>query len=184
MQNKPLRNLIKGIIGGIITLLILTFIIRNSSVFYRKIIILPFQLHLNKQDLVLKKGEEYHLFVYGINKWVSYHSTNFRVAGVNFNGRVFAYQTGKAFIVAKVDGKELKCRVRVIDINKDKITLSVGDSARLKVTGPAHFPRWRSSDPNVATVSMFGRVKGKSKGSTVITARWKGKEVKCKVRVK
>lgn len=64
------------------------------------------------------KGEEFRLFVYGINKRVSYHSTNFRVAGVNFNGRVFAYQTGKAYIIAKVDNKELKCRVKVIDLNK------------------------------------------------------------------
>lgn len=129
------------------------------------------------------KGEEFHLSVFGINKRISYHSTNFLVAGVNFTGRVYAYRTGKAFIIVKVDGKKLKCRVRVIDINKKSIILKEGKSFRLKIHGGGCFIRWKTGNSEIATVNRFGRVKAKNKGITVITAKVKGKIVRCKVRV-
>ncbi|MDD3174464.1 MAG: Ig-like domain-containing protein [Herbinix sp.] len=130
------------------------------------------------------KGEETHLFVFGLNKRVSFYSTNFRVAGVNFNGRVFAYQTGKAFIIAKVDGKELKCRVHVIDINKETIELKVGNTYRLSISGAMSFKSWKSENNYVATVNMFGKVKAKHTGKTVIIAKVKGRSLKCTVYVK
>jgi hypothetical protein len=177
--------LYKIIIVVIAAVLILRYLVQNTSIFYRKDLTLPFSLHLNKQDVVLIKGEEFKLSVYGINVRVSYSSTNFRVAGVNFNGRVMAYQTGKAFILVKVKNKDklLKCRVRVIDINKEKLKLKAGASYRLKIEGIFAFTSWKSSNPKVATVNAFGKVKAKSKGSTVITAKVKGKVVKCTVSV-
>ena len=181
---KLLSNkLYKGIIILLILIVIIFSLYRNSGLFYRKKIILPFSLHLNRQELYLVKGEEFRLFVYGINKRVSFYSTNFRVAGVNFNGRVFAYQTGKAFIVAKVDGKKLKCRVKVIDLNRDKISLDVGDSYRLRIKGPAAFAKYKSSNSSVASVNVFGRIKAKQRGKTTITVKVKGKTLKCNVTV-
>ena len=68
---------------------------------------------------------------------------------MNFNGRVFAYQTGKAIIIAKVGNRKLKCRVKVIDLNKDHLNLRVGDKYRLWIKGllslaniKAATPRW------------------------------------------
>jgi len=183
-KNKNIiHNTYKIIIIVIAAVLIINYLFINSSLFYRKGITLPFSLHLNKQDIILVKGEEFRLFVYGINKRTSYSSTNFRVAGVNFNGRVFAYRVGKAFILVKVDKKVLKCRVRVIDINNDKLNLREGDTYRLKIKGMITMPRWRSSNPKVATVSLFGKVKAKTPGSTIITAKIKGKVVKCRINV-
>lgn len=187
-SNKFRRNnsnkLIKGFIILIILILIVFSLYRNSGLFYRKGIILPFSLHLNRHEVYLVKGEEFRIFVYGINKRVSFYSTNFRVAGVNFNGRVYAYQTGKAFIVAKVDGKELKCRVKVIDLNKKNLKLKVGQTYRLKVKGPAVFARYKSSNPEVATVNMFGHVKAKQRGKTTISVKVKGKTLKCTLVVR
>lgn len=167
----------------IIFLLIIFFLYRNSGLFYRKKIILPFSLHLNRQELYMIKGEEFRLFVYGINKRVSFRSTNFRVAGVDFAGRVFAYQTGKAFIIAKVDDKELKCRVKVIDINKNQKNMKVGDKFRLKVKGPVFFARYSSSNKEVATVNIFGKVKAKQAGRATISVKVKGKILKCIIKV-
>ena len=130
------------------------------------------------------KGEEFRIYVFYLNKRVSYSSTNFRVVGVNFNGRVFAHQTGKAFIIAKVDGKQLKCRVYVIDINKEKLTLKVGETERIKMIGIGSFGKWKSTDSKVASVNLFGKVKAKKKGSAVIYAKIKGIKVKCSVLVK
>lgn len=183
-RKSPINNLMKIIVIIIIAIVIFRSFIMNTSLYYRRIIQTPFALQLSEQDIVLKKGEEDHLYVNAINKRVTYYTTNFRVVGVNFNGRIFAYRTGKAYIIAKVDGKKLKCRVRVIDINKDNLRLSTGESYRLKVLGPAKYVQWKSSNPQVASVSMTGKVKAKKPGRTVITAKWKGKKLKCVVNVR
>lgn len=178
------NKLYKGIVIFIILFVVIFSLYRNSGLFYRKGITLPFRLHLNRQEVYLVKGEEFRVFVYGINKRVSFHSTNFRVAGVNFNGRVFAYQTGKAFIIAKVDGRELKCRIKVIDLNKDRLNLDVGDSYRLGIKGPVFFAKYKSSNSSVATVNVFGKIEAKKPGKTIITVNVKGKILKCAVSVR
>ena len=183
-KGKFSNKLYKGIVVLVILFVIIVSLYRNSGLFYRKGIILPFSLHLNRQEVYLVKGQEFRIFVYGINKRVSYHSTNFRVAGVNFNGRVFAYQTGKAFIIARVDGRKLKCLIKVIDLNKERLNLKVKDTYRLKIKGPAFFAKYKSSNSTVATVNIFGRVKAKKPGKTTITVSVKGKNLKCSVTVR
>lgn len=183
-KNNISKKLYKGLSLVLIISLIICYLYINSSLFYRIKIILPFSLHLNKQELYLAKGEEYRLFVYRINKWVSYSTTNFRVASVDFTGRVFAHQTGKAFIIAKVDNKELKCRIKVIELNRKKLNLQAGQSFRLKINGPAVFAKYKSSNPKVATVSRFGKVKAIKSGKSTITVNVKGKILKCTVTVK
>ena len=180
---KDTNIFVQILIIVIATVLIFHYIYENSSLFYRKSITLPFSLHLNCNDLVMVRGEEFHLHVFTLHKWISYSSTNFRVAGVNFNGRIFAHQTGKAFILVKADDRVLKCRVRVIDINNEKLTLKVGDTFHLKIKGIMSAPSWKSSNSNVASVNLFGKVKAKEIGTTVITAKVKGKTVQCKVAV-
>jgi hypothetical protein len=115
---------------------------------------------------------------------VTFSSTNFRVAGVGLHGRIFAYQPGQAFILAKVGKRVIKCRVHVLDINRRNITLKTGRSKHLYIKGSNAFVQWKSANPRVASVSMFGRVKAKKKGKTVIYAKVKGKTLSCVVRVK
>ncbi len=183
-SSNIIKKLFQLMIIGIAVILILHFIITNSSVYFRKMYRPLFSIHLNKNDVVLAKGEECKLRVIGINERVKYSSTDFRVAGVNFNGRVFAYQTGNCFIIARVGKKELKCRVLVLDINKEKLTLRVGEGYRLKMKGGGGIPNYKSSNTEVASVSWTGKVKAKSKGRTVITVKAKGKTFKCTVIVK
>lgn len=184
-QKSPLIfRIYKYIISILIVFLIFHYIYENSSIYFRDSLTLPFSLHLNKQDIYMIKGEETRLTVFGINKRVSFQSTNFRVAGVNFNGRIVAYRTGKAFIIAKVDKKELKCRVHVINVNKKKLHLKKGSTYRLKIKGTYAFVTWKSSNKEVATVSMFGSVKARGKGTAVITGKVKGRSLKSKVIVK
>jgi uncharacterized protein YjdB len=186
-QEHLFRLIIKGIILVIAFIIIYQFVYENSSLFYRKYTIFHrralFSLHLNCHDLYLKKGEEFHLYVVALNKRVSFSSTDFRVAGVNFNGRVFGYQTGDAFILAKVEDRILKCRVHVMDISKSHITLKKGRTKKLSIKGSNSFVRWKSSNPEVARVSMFGRVKGRGKGKAIIYASVKGKTFTCEVKV-
>ena len=176
-------NIIKFFIFAIIGIVLLKFVYENSSLFYRKSIQLPFTLHLNERDLYLIKGEEFRLYVYALNKRVAFYSTNFKVADVNFNGRVYGYQTGKAFIIAEVDHKELKCRVHVIDINRKTLRLKKGETYHLKIKGTYSYVRWKSGDTRVATVNLFGHVKAVDKGKTVIVAKVKGKILTCNIIV-
>ena len=176
-------NIIKVLIIAIIGIVMLKFVYENSSLFYRKSFELPFSLHLNERDLYLIKGEEFRLYVFRLNKRVSFYSTNFKVADVNFNGRVYGYKTGKAFIIAEVDHKELKCRVHVIDINKKTLHLKKGDTYHLKIKGTYSFVRWNSGDVRVATISHFGHVKAIKEGKTVIVAKVKGKILTCNIFV-
>jgi hypothetical protein len=186
-QEQTLRLILKGIIILISALIIYQFIYENSSLYFRTNNIFnrrtPFSLHLNCRDLYLKKGEEFHLYVVALNKRVSFTSTDFRVAGVNFNGRVYAYQTGDCFILAKVEDRILKCRVQVMDINRSHLTLSPGRTKRLYIQGTGAFVKWKSSNPDIARVGMFGRVKGKSRGKAIIYGRVNGKTFTCEVRV-
>ena len=168
----------------ILVILLVNYIVRNSSVYYRKIYLSPLTLQLNTRDLVLAKGEEFKLHVNHPNKRVTYSSTNFRVAGVNFNGRVYAYRTGKAYIIAKVGEKKIICRVRVLDINKTKLTLSIGKSYRIKIHGNAGFPSYKSSNPKVATINWRGKVKAKKLGKTFITVKARGKYFTCTITVR
>ncbi len=69
-------------------------------------------------------------------------------------------------------------------INKKKVTLKVGQTLQLKVTGTKGKVKWTSSKKSVATVSSKGRVKAKKKGSATITAKICKKKYTCKVTVK
>ncbi len=71
-----------------------------------------------------------------------------------------------------------------VRLNRKKVTLTVGKTARLKVTGTRRTVKWSSSDKKVATVSKKGKLTGKKKGSAVITARVGNKKLKCRVVVR
>lgn len=182
IQSSNKRS-VKILVLIVFLILITRFLIFNSSVYFRKKIYLPFSLHLNKQDIVLKKGEERRLFVYGANKWVKYSSTNFKVASVDLQGRVVAHKTGKVFIKAKVDNQTLICRIRVIDLNKSRVRLKVGRGTALRVRGGVFRAKWQSSNKKVAIVNRFGYVKSKSKGRATIMVKVKGKKLRSTIIV-
>ena len=68
-------------------------------------------------------------------------------------------------------------------LNKSKITLNVGDTYKLKLSGSGSEVKWSSSDKSVATVSK-GKVKAIAGGSAVIKASVGKKQYQCSVTVK
>lgn len=70
-----------------------------------------------------------------------------------------------------------------IQLNKQKITLAKGNTAKLKITGTTKNVKWSSNKKSVATVSTKGKVTAKKKGTATITARVGKKKYKCKVTV-
>lgn len=190
MDRKSISHLFR--FRGVISLvyyvalfaLVWYFIIPHTSMYFKSVFFIPFWQRLNENEIVLSKGEEFQLHVIGINKKVSFSSTDIKVADVDIFGNVTAYRSGTTIIRAKVDGKVLKCRVKVIKINKESLNLKVGKKVKLKIKGVLFGVRWRSNDTSIAVVNRFGKVTAVSKGDVIIYGKVRGKTVKCKINVK
>ena len=68
-------------------------------------------------------------------------------------------------------------------LNKSKLTLSVGKSCRLKIKNYRKSVTWKSSNPYVAKVSKKGNVTAKHMGFTTITAQAGSTQLSCLVTV-
>lgn len=159
-------------------------IVPHTTLFFQNYIFTPMSRRLNEEDITLVKGEEFRLRFMNVNKRVSYSSTDIKVADVNIFGVVKAYRVGTTIIKVKNQDEVLKCRVRVIAINKSKLTLKAGKSRYLNVKGAWFGARWHSSNTSVVKVSRFGKVTGVSKGTARVYAKVKGKSLSCLVTVK
>jgi hypothetical protein len=71
-----------------------------------------------------------------------------------------------------------------VKLNKTNVSINIGESIRLKVTGTKNKITWSSLNKGVASVNANGKVTGKSVGKTVIQAKIKNKMLKCTVQVK
>jgi hypothetical protein len=158
-------------------------IVPHTSLFYIKEIFNPISKRLNKEEIILVKGEEFRIKMQSVNKRVTFSSSDIKVADVNLFGTVTAYRPGTTIIKVKYKDKVLKCRVRVIDISKKKVTIKKGKSTRLRVKGDIRGVRWKSANPAVAKVNRFGRVTGVNEGTTKVYAKVKGKTLECVVKV-
>lgn len=127
-------------------------------------------------------------------KWIS---SNDDVVSVD-EGEVYAHNPGSAIITVKTyNGKKATCKVTVIDpsvpikvkLNKSgTVKLKKGKSLRLKATVTPSTAQttltWKSSNKKVATVTQYGLVKAKKKGTATITVKTEnGKTAKVKIKV-
>lgn len=81
----------------------------------------------------------------------------------------------------------IPARIRRLEMNKNSVLLVKGKSEKLKVKSGnktiSSGISWTSSRPKVVSVDKNGKVKGKKKGNSVITAVVNGKKVGCVVSV-
>lgn len=73
--------------------------------------------------------------------------------------------------------------VSKITINKQKTIVKVGKKSALKISGTPSQVVWTSGNPQIATVSETGTVKGVKTGKTVVTASVDGITKSCSVTV-
>lgn len=83
-----------------------------------------------------------------------------------------------------IAGMQETAKAATIKLNKKNIILTIGKSAKLKVTGTKKKVYWYSDDYTVATVSSKGTVKAVRAGKTWVCANIGNKTLKCKVTVK
>lgn len=70
-----------------------------------------------------------------------------------------------------------------VKLNKNKITLDIGEQFNLKATGVTNKVKWSTSNKKVVSVTSKGKIEGVSEGSATITATVNNKQYKCKVTV-
>ena len=143
---------------------------------------------LNKTTLTLTTGNSETLTAAvtpnnATIKTVSWSSSNYDVASVDFNGKVTAIGKGNAVITAAaVDGAKIaECAVTVnglvtgVSFNITAINMGEGETRKITaVVTPSNAPNknliWTSSNANFAVVSGDGTVTGVAVGNAVITA--------------
>lgn len=81
----------------------------------------------------------------------------------------------------------LLCHADVVEaktnLNRKKVTITVGDKVTLKVKGTKKKPKWSSKNKKIATVTKNGKVTAKKPGTTTITAKLGKKKYRCMVTV-
>ena len=130
-------------------------------------------------------------------KTVTWSSTNIAVVTVDSSGLLTAKGVGQSVIILRMaDGSIFKtCNVTVnqkatgVSFDVDNLELNIGQSYTIQTTmTPADSTevalKWESTNSNVATVDLKGKVTGKSVGKAVIIAKTLlGGTVYCNVTV-
>ena len=124
-------------------------------------------------------------------------NANVSVASSNANMKVAAYleknvlsidvyNPGVSTLTVDINGKKFNLDVNIIDneMSSTSIVLAEGGSHQLRIRGEgAGNTVWSSANPAIAEVDSSGRIIGKSKGNTLITAKVNGKTFGCVVSV-
>lgn len=96
------------------------------------------------------------------------------------------YNTGISTLTVEINGKKFNLYVNVIDneISSTSVVLAEGGSHQLRIRGEgAGKIEWNSVNTDIAEVDINGKVTGKKKGNTLITAKVNGKTFGCVISV-
>ena len=144
-------------------------------------------------SLTLKKGKTSTLKPASSWKNVKYSTSNKKIVTVDKKGKIKAVAAGTAKITVKSGSKKAVCTITVpgttsIKNIKSSVNVKKGKSTTLKpklsYAGSPDTITYKSSNKKIATVSKYGKITGKKKGTATITIK-SGKIIKkCKVKVK
>ena len=170
----------KSLLFGLVLALVCVSMVTSTDVVQAS------SIKLNKTSLTIYTGKTSTLKVSGTSKKVTWSTSNKKVATVSSKGTVSAKSSGTATITAKVNNKNLRCKVTVKKptINKTSTSLNVGETTTLKLTG-ATLKSAKSSNTSIATVNSSGKITAKKAGTCTITLTDTQKRTyKCTVTVK
>lgn len=139
---------------------------------------------ISKTSKTMVKGTTYALKVTGTTSKVTWTSSNKKIAKVTSKGKVTALKAGTATITASVNGKRLRCIVKVVNkgLNKTSIRLIKNNAYTLKTYGLSKVT-WKSSNTKIAKVNSKGKVTAVKKGTAKIYAKAGNKTYTCTISV-
>ncbi|MCD8077905.1 MAG: Ig-like domain-containing protein [Lachnospiraceae bacterium] len=144
---------------------------------------------LSKTELTLEVGLTETLTVTDLPdgvKTASWTSSDTTLASVSSKGKIKAKKPGTVTVtVALTDGTALTCQVTIpeVSLNAESVSLLVGKTKKLKVSGSGAAVTWSSSKPEKVSVDENGKVTALAYGSSTITAKIGSTKLKCTVKV-
>ena len=142
---------------------------------------------ISSSKLTMIKGQSRTLKITGLKKGqkITWKSSNSKIVAVNKAGKLQAKAKGSATITGTVSKRKYTCKVTVQapKLNKTAVTLKVGQTYQLKLSGTNQKITWKSSNSKIVTVNKAGKLSARSAGNATVTAQVNGIRFVCKVKI-
>ena len=177
----------KKILISLITVFVLAILPSESAILPGTVCVTEAAPRISSSKLTMIKGQSRTLKITGLKKGqkITWKSSNSKIVAVNKAGKLQAKAKGSATITGTVSKRKYTCKVTVQapKLNKTSITLKVGQTYQLKLSGTNQKITWKSSNSKIVTVNKTGKLFAKSAGNATITAQVNGIRFVCKVKI-
>ena len=177
----------KKILISLITVFVLAMLPAESAILPGTVCVTEAAPRISSSKLTMIKGQSRTLKITGLKKGqkITWKSSNSKIVTVNKAGKLQAKAKGSATITGTVSKRKYTCKVTVQapKLNKTSITLKVGQTYQLKLSGTNQKITWKSSNSKIVTVNKAGKLFAKSAGNATITAQVNGIRFVCKVKM-
>ena len=177
----------KKILISLMTVFILALLPVESTILPGTVCVTEAAPRISSSKLTMIKGQSRTLKITGLKKGqkITWKSSNSKIVTVNKAGKLQAKAKGSATITGTVSKRKYTCKVTVQapKLNKTSITLKVGQTYQLKLSGTNQKITWKSSNSKIVTVNKAGRLQAKSAGNATVTAQANGIRFVCKVKI-
>ena len=177
----------KKILISLITVFVLAMLPAESAILPCTVCVTEAAPRISSSKLTMIKGQSRTLKITGLKKGqkITWKSSNSKIVTVNKAGKLQAKAKGSATITGTVSKRKYTCKVTVQapKLNKTAVTLKVGQTYQLKLSGTNQKITWKSSNSKIVTVNKAGKLFAKSAGNATITAQVNGIRFVCKVKI-
>lgn len=177
----------KKILISLITVFVLAILPAESAILPGTVCVTEAAPRISSSKLTMIKGQSRTLKITGLKKGqkITWKSSNSKIVAVNKAGKLQAKAKGSATITGTVSKRKYTCKVTVHapKLNKTAVTLKVGQTYQLKLSGTNQKITWKSSNSKIVTVNKAGRLSARSAGNATVTAQVNGIRFVCKVKI-
>ena len=177
----------KKILISLMTVFVLALLPAESTILPGTVCVTEAAPRISSSKLTMIKGQSRTLKITGLKKGqkITWKSSNSKIVAVNKAGKLQAKAKGSATITGTVSKRKYTCKVTVQapKLNKTSITLKVGQTYQLKLSGTNQKSTWKSSNSKIVTVNKAGKLQAKSAGNATVTAQVNGICFVCKVKI-
>lgn len=169
------------------TVFVLAMLPAESAILPGTVCVTEAAPRISSSKLTMIKGQSRTLKITGLKKGqkITWKSSNSKIVAVNKAGKLQAKAKGSATITGTVSKRKYTCKVTVQapKLNKTAVTLKVGQTYQLKLSGTNQKITWKSSNSKIVTVNKAGKLIAKSAGNATVTAQVNGIRFVCKVKI-
>lgn len=177
----------KKILISLMTVFVLAILPAESAILPGTVCVTEAAPRISSSKLTMIKGQSRTLKITGLKKGqkITWKSSNSKIVAVNKAGKLQAKAKGSATITGTVSKRKYTCKVTVQapKLNKTSVTLKVGQTYQLKLSGTNQKITWKSSNSKIVTVNKAGKLSARSAGNATVTAQVNGIRFVCKVKI-